>query len=108
VYDPATETWASAAPLPTPRSGLAGAYYHGLILVLGGELPLDHTFSENEGYDPKTDGPDSLLFSESSLIQSAQAAEKRLEDPSVLPGSQSRSIQHGKKRIFVMRITFSR
>jgi N-acetylneuraminic acid mutarotase len=56
VYDPATDKWTSAAPLPTPRSGLAGAYYHGLILVLGGELPPDHTFSENEGYDPKTDG----------------------------------------------------
>jgi len=55
VYDPATDKWTSAAPLPTPRSGLAGAYYHGLILLLGGELPPDHTFAENEGYDPKTD-----------------------------------------------------
>ena len=27
-----------------------------MILVLGGELPPDHTFGENEGYDPKTDG----------------------------------------------------
>src|ERR1700680_1987122 len=49
-YDPATKA------LPTPRSGLAGAYYHGMILVLGGELPPDRTFGENEGYDPKTDG----------------------------------------------------
>jgi hypothetical protein len=24
-------------------------------MVLGGELPPDHTFPENEGYDPKTD-----------------------------------------------------
>jgi N-acetylneuraminic acid mutarotase len=55
VYDPATDKWTSAAPLPTPRSGLAGAYYHGMILVLGGELPPDHTFPENEGFDPKTD-----------------------------------------------------
>ena len=54
VYDPATDKWSSAAPLPTPRSGLAGAYHRGLILVLGGELPPDHTFPENEGYDPKT------------------------------------------------------
>jgi N-acetylneuraminic acid mutarotase len=54
VYDPATNSWTSAAPLPTPRSGLAGTYYRGLILVLGGELPPDHTFPENEGYDPKT------------------------------------------------------
>ena len=41
--------------MPTPRSGLAGASYHGMILVLGGELPPDHTFPENEGYDAKTD-----------------------------------------------------
>ena len=26
-----------------------------MILVPGGGLPLDHTFAENEGYDPKTD-----------------------------------------------------
>jgi len=26
-----------------------------MILVLGGELPPDHTFPESEGYDPKTD-----------------------------------------------------
>jgi hypothetical protein len=38
----------------TPRSGVAGALYRGLILVLGGELPPDHTFPENEGYDAKT------------------------------------------------------
>jgi hypothetical protein len=25
-----------------------------LILVLGGELPPDHTFPENEGFDPNT------------------------------------------------------
>jgi hypothetical protein len=54
VYDPKTNAWSSAAPLPTPRSGVAGVSYHGLILVLGGELPPDHTFPENEGYDPKT------------------------------------------------------
>ncbi len=55
VYDPATDMWTPAAPLPTPRSGLAGAYYRGMILVLGGELPPDHTFPENEAYDAKTD-----------------------------------------------------
>jgi len=55
VYDPKTNTWSSAPPMPTPRSGVAGASYHGMILVLGGELPPDHTFPENEGYDPKSD-----------------------------------------------------
>jgi serine/threonine-protein kinase PknK len=53
VYDPATGKRTSAAPLPS--SGLAGAYYRGLILVLGGELPPDHTFAETEGYYPTTD-----------------------------------------------------
>ena len=28
--------------------------YRGRILVLGGELPPDHTFPENEAFDPKT------------------------------------------------------
>jgi len=55
VYDHAAGQWSSAAPLPTPRSGVAGVLYAGLILVLGGELPPDHTFPENEGYDPKAD-----------------------------------------------------
>ena len=35
-------------------AAVAGAFYHGLILVLGGELSPDHTFPENEAYDPKT------------------------------------------------------
>jgi hypothetical protein len=55
VYDPATDKWTSATPLPTLRSGLAGTYYRGLILVLGGGLPPDRIFAENKGYDPKTD-----------------------------------------------------
>src|SRR5215471_882216 len=31
--------------------GVAAALYKGMILVLGGELP-NHTFVENEAYDP--------------------------------------------------------
>jgi hypothetical protein len=53
IYDSMTDKWAPGPPLPTPRSGLASANYHGLILVLGGELPPDHTFPENEAFDPK-------------------------------------------------------
>jgi hypothetical protein len=55
VYDPATNSWTSAAPLPTPRSGVAATLYKGMILVLGGELPPNHTFPENEGYDAASD-----------------------------------------------------
>ena len=47
--------WTSAAPLPTPRSGVAALHFKDMILVLGGELPPSHTFPENEGYDGKLD-----------------------------------------------------
>jgi len=54
MYDPATNTWTSGPPLPTPRSGLSYTYYKGMILVLGGELPPEmRTFTENEGFDVK-------------------------------------------------------
>src|SRR5262249_41933019 len=33
------------------RRGVAAVLYKGMILVLGGELPPNHTFPENEGYD---------------------------------------------------------
>ena len=55
VYDPATNSWKSAAPMPTPRSAMAVTLYRGLILVAGGECNNRKTFIENEGYDPKTD-----------------------------------------------------
>ena len=60
VYDPETNYWQSAAPLPTARSNGAAVYYHGLILYAGGECKKPdpkgggETFDENEGYDPKT------------------------------------------------------
>ena len=50
--------------MPTPRSGGAAVYYHGLLLYIGGECrrPEPHAkagggeaFDENEAYDPKTD-----------------------------------------------------
>jgi hypothetical protein len=60
VYDPATDSWQSAAPLPTARSNGAAVYYGGLILYAGGECKKPNpkgggeTFSENEAFDPKT------------------------------------------------------
>ncbi len=53
IYDPKTDIWSPGPPMLTPRSGLAGTFYKGLFLVLGGELAPD-TFAENEAYDPKT------------------------------------------------------
>jgi hypothetical protein len=58
VYDPATDTWSEAAPLPTARSGAATAVLNGRILVMGGEhnpTSATGTFEENEAYAPDTD-----------------------------------------------------
>jgi N-acetylneuraminic acid mutarotase len=60
VYNPKTDSWESAAPLPTARSGGAVVYYRGLILYAGGECKHPNPggggegFTENEGYDSKT------------------------------------------------------
>jgi N-acetylneuraminic acid mutarotase len=54
VYDPATDSWRELAPLPTPRSGTAGATLGGRVLILGGENNTG-VFNENEAYDPTTD-----------------------------------------------------
>jgi hypothetical protein len=40
--------------MPTKRSGLASTVYHGLFLVLGGEMPGVGTNVENEAFDPAT------------------------------------------------------
>lgn len=57
-YDPATDTWASLAPMPTARGGLAAASLHGRLYVFGGEFFTSTgggVFTENEEYDPATD-----------------------------------------------------
>ena len=61
VYDPATDTWRAAAPMPTARSSGAATVYRGLILFAGGECrpggkPGESmTYDTLEAYDPKTD-----------------------------------------------------
>ena len=54
VYDPKTNSWKPAAPLPTPRSGVAAVLYRNRILVFGGECNSGHPFIENEAYDVET------------------------------------------------------
>jgi len=58
VYDPATDKWTSAAPLPAPRSEGAVAYYRGLILYFGGDCndpKAAGAFDDLQAYDPTTD-----------------------------------------------------
>ena len=43
-----------APPLPTARSGVAGALYQGKIFVAGGECRDKRTYPENEAFDLKS------------------------------------------------------
>jgi hypothetical protein len=51
VYDPATDTWETKTPMPTPRGWLTAGVVNGKIYLLGGEPQP----SLNQVYDPKTD-----------------------------------------------------
>jgi N-acetylneuraminic acid mutarotase len=54
VYDPPGDRWRRAAPLPAPRSGVAGALLGGRALVLGGENPSG-TQADTFAYDEPAD-----------------------------------------------------
>ena len=54
VFDPATNTWAAAAPLPRPRSGVNGVVAFGCLHVWGGEGAFG-MFPDHDVYDPRSD-----------------------------------------------------
>jgi N-acetylneuraminic acid mutarotase len=58
VYDPSTDTWSVAAPMPTARNRLALAAVHGKIYAIGGAAGVVGnavSVSTVEVYDPSTD-----------------------------------------------------
>jgi len=58
AYNPATDTWAEKASMPTSRDGLGVAAFQGKIYCLGGRnVSKDYSISinVNEVYDTKTD-----------------------------------------------------
>ena len=58
VYDPATNSWATRAPMPTTRGGINGIAANGCLHVFGGEGPgagPDGVFAAHEVYDPGAD-----------------------------------------------------
>jgi len=58
VYDPATNTWSSAAPMPTARGALAAAAVNGRIYAIGGFAYSNNLFQPLdtvEVYDPSSD-----------------------------------------------------
>jgi N-acetylneuraminic acid mutarotase len=54
IYDPATDSWRTGAPMPTARSGAAAAVLGGAVFVMGGESHA-RTFGAVEAYDPARD-----------------------------------------------------
>ena len=54
VYDPETNEWSPAAPMPTIRGGLNAVAANGCLHVFGGE-GSSGMFDEHEVYDPFTD-----------------------------------------------------
>ncbi len=53
VYDPQSNSWTTAAPMPTPRYSLTAAYSNGLIYAFGGYSPFAPR-NTVEAYDPST------------------------------------------------------
>lgn len=59
VYNPATDTWETKEPMPTPRSALRANVVNGKIYLIAGHDPNVHfkpgASTHNEVYDPSTD-----------------------------------------------------
>lgn len=54
IYDPATDTWTQGSDMPTARGGVAGTFFNGMFVVVGGEQPSG-TFDSVEAFDPVSD-----------------------------------------------------
>ena len=50
AYSPASDTWYSLPPMPTPRSAISVAALAGKVITFGGELPS--IYAQVESYDP--------------------------------------------------------
>jgi N-acetylneuraminic acid mutarotase len=53
AYDPATDSWETLPPLPTPRGGVSGAYTSDHMIAFGGERGTT-TFDTVEAFDVDT------------------------------------------------------
>ena len=56
VYDPATQTWTTAAPLARARSGMNAVVARGCFHVWGGEGPAGVTRGPRDDVDDAVDG----------------------------------------------------
>jgi hypothetical protein len=55
AYDPASDTWVTLAPMPTPRNHLGAAAVDGRIHAVVGRADGNFTMTTHEIYDPATD-----------------------------------------------------
>ena len=55
VFNPGSNSWKAAAPLPTPRNSSASAVVNGILYVIGGRTVSDGNQSTVEVYDPLSD-----------------------------------------------------
>lgn len=55
VYDPASDSWDTAAPNPNPRNSAAGGVIDGRLHVVGGRMVNDGNRAHHEAYDPVED-----------------------------------------------------
>jgi len=55
VFDPAAQTWATAAPAPTARNSAAGAVLNDRLHVVGGRTVSGGNTAAHEAYNPQTD-----------------------------------------------------
>ena len=92
VYDPATNTWATKASLPTPRYSSATNIVNGKIYFIGGytKANLGKSDNINQVYDPQTDSWETKSSAPMPVVSSASAVLDN--NIYVLGMNQSRSI----------------
>jgi len=54
AYDPATDTWAEKASMPTERQGLAVGVVNGIIYAVGGQIATFEDVATVEAFNPAT------------------------------------------------------
>ena len=70
VYDPATNTWAKKADIPTRRGALAVSEVNGKIYVIGGTQDRSLFLRTVQEAHVKVGGGDDMAFSDNSFLES--------------------------------------
>jgi N-acetylneuraminic acid mutarotase len=89
VYDPSTDTWTTAAPMPTAVFGYASAVMDGQIYIIGGlqvssSLGGNGIVDDNQVYDPQNDTWSLAVNMPSEVTYGAAAATAGFMAPQML------------------------